>query len=121
MAIRLKRIYDIPERADGLRILVDRLWPRGLSREDAAVDEWLRDIAPSSNLRRWFGHKPERWQEFQKRYSKELRIPAKKKMIASLREISRIATVTLLYAAKDEDQNNAVALAAFLKRSRRAR
>jgi len=121
MPIRLKRIYENPERSDGLRILVDRLWPRGLTREEAAIDEWMKDIAPSNRLRSWFGHRPERWKEFRKRYTKELNLPDHKNSIDNLARISRIATVTLLYGAKDDDRNNAVALAEFLKRKDRTR
>ncbi|HEY6951758.1 MAG TPA: DUF488 family protein [Bacteroidota bacterium] len=119
MAIKLKRIYDEPSRTDGVRILVDRLWPRGLTKEDAAIDEWIRDIAPSGNLRKWFGHKVERWPEFQRRYKKELKQAQNKQILQKLARISGIATVTLLYAAKDSDRNNAVVLAAVLKSSRK--
>jgi uncharacterized protein YeaO (DUF488 family) len=119
MAIKLKRVYDKPERADGVRILVDRLWPRGLSKDEAGLDEWIRDIAPSNRLRAWFGHKPGRWREFQKRYRQELSTSEKKAMLARLRKIARISTVTLLYAAKDTERNNAVALAGFLKEATR--
>ncbi len=115
MSIKVKRVYDKAERADGVRILVDRLWPRGLKKEEAALDEWVRDIAPSDKLRTWFGHKPDRWDEFQRRYTKELSAPGNRVLVARLRKIVGIATVTLLYAAKDEEHNNAVALAAFLK------
>jgi uncharacterized protein YeaO (DUF488 family) len=120
MAIKLKRVYEKPEHADGVRILVDRLWPRGLSKDEAGLDEWIRDIAPSNSLRTWFGHKPERWKDFRKRYKQELSSPEKKAIMARLRRIARISTVTLLYAAKDTDRNNAVALAEFLKRNRSA-
>lgn len=115
MAVKLKRVYDNPEQADGVRILVDRLWPRGLTKDKAGLDEWIPDIAPSNSLRRWFGHKPERWKEFQKRYKKELSSPKRKVILAKLKRMARISTVTLLYAAKDTDQNNAVAMAEFLK------
>ncbi len=116
MAVKLKRVYEKAERADGVRILVDRLWPRGLTRDDAALDEWVRDIAPSDQLRKWFAHKPERWKEFQRRYKEELKAPDRKKLIAKLRKIAGIATVTLLYAARDDDHNNAAILASVLKR-----
>ena len=115
MVIKLKRVYDKPERTDGVRILVDRLWPRSLTKDKAGLDEWMRDIAPSNGLRIWFGHKPERWKEFQKRYKKELSSPEKKTILAKLRKIGRISTMTFLYAAKDTDRNNAVALAGLLK------
>jgi uncharacterized protein YeaO (DUF488 family) len=120
MGIKLKRVYEKPERADGVRILVDRLWPRGLSKNEAGLDEWIRDIAPSNGLRTWFGHKPERWKEFQKRYKQELSSAEKKAIMSRLGKIAQISTVTLLYAAKDTDRNNAVALAEFLNRHHRA-
>ena len=116
MTVKLKRIYENADRSDGVRILVDRLWPRGLPKEEAAIDEWMKDIAPSDHLRSWFDHRPQRWVEFQKRYTRELSAPDKKKVVENLRRISRIATVTLLYAAKDNDRNNAIILAAFLNR-----
>ena len=112
--IRAKRIYDAPEKGDGLRILVDRLWPRGLSKERAAVDLWLKDLAPSDALRKWFGHEPDRWPEFKARYHRELeryREPLKH-FVAHGREDA----ITLLFAAKDERRNNAVALVEYLQR-----
>ena len=115
MSIKIKRIYDEPERSDGTRILIDRLWPRGMSKEKAAIDEWMKEIAPSDKLRGWFGHKPERWAEFKKRYRKELGDPEKKNMLETLKRVSRISTVTLLYSARDDEHNNAVALQGFLK------
>lgn len=121
MGMKLKRMYDTAERSDGVRILVDRLWPRGISKDGAAIDEWMKDLAPSNRLRTWFGHKPERWPEFRKRYRKELGTPEKRKMLENIRRISTIATVTLLYSAKDTDQNNAVALAELLKRKQVSR
>jgi uncharacterized protein YeaO (DUF488 family) len=108
--IRVKRVYDPPERSDALRILVDRLWPRGLSRERAAVDLWLKDLAPSETLRKWFGHDAARWTEFRKAYRRELGNDALKELAAMGRE----KQVTLLYAAKDTDHNNAVALQEYL-------
>ena len=110
--IKIKRIYDEPEPGDGVRLLVDRLWPRGLSKEKAAVDHWLKEIAPSDELRRWFGHDPAKWQEFRERYRRELEAQG-----ALLKEISQQArkeTVTLLYAAHDEEHNNAVVLKELL-------
>ncbi len=119
MSVRIKRIYDKPERADGVRILVDRLWPRGLTKDEVALDEWIRDIAPSNKLRTWFGHKSERWLEFQRRYKGELKTAEHKDIISRLRKIAGIATVTLLYAAKDEERNNAVVLASLLKKKKK--
>ena len=108
---RIKRIYAPKAPDDGVRVLVDRLWPRGISKRRAALDLWLKDAAPSTVLREWFGHRPERWAEFQRRYREELRDSA---AVEQLREISRAQRVTLLYAARDEEHNEAAALADFL-------
>ena len=115
MALKCKRIYDLPEKTDGKRILVDRLWPRGLAKEKAQIDEWLREIAPSNELRSWFAHKPERWKEFQQRYRKELRVPEKQEQLRHLRALMRKGPVTILFAAKDGEHNNARVLATILK------
>lgn len=110
--IQVKRIYDEPEAAkrdDGYRILVDRLWPRGLSKERAKVDLWMKEIAPSDQLRRWFSHDPQKWDEFQKRYAREL--SGKKEALDRIREIEREkGRVTLLFSSKEERHNNAIAL-----------
>jgi uncharacterized protein YeaO (DUF488 family) len=106
--IRLRRAYDPPGPADGRRILVDRLWPRGLSRQAARVDLWLRDVAPSADLRRWFGHDPARWSEFRRRYRAEL--AANPTALAELLDVARRGDVTLVYGASDERHNQAVAL-----------
>jgi len=119
MAVKIKRVYDKPERADGVRILVDRLWPRGLTKDEAALDEWIRDIAPTNKLRTWFGHKPDRWPEFQRRYKKELQSDESREMLRRLAKIAGIATVTLLYAAKDNEHNNAVVLASLMKNKKK--
>ncbi len=111
--IQLKRVYEKPARGDGLRVLVERLWPRGLSKERAAVDLWLKDVAPSPELRKWFGHDPDRWVEFQKRYARELR--ENKEAVGLLKEKARKGTVTLVYAARDEEHNGALALKRFLE------
>jgi uncharacterized protein YeaO (DUF488 family) len=109
--VRIKRIYEPKEAEDGLRILVDRLWPRGLTKARAALDLWLKDAAPSTDLRIWFGHRPDRWEAFRERYLYELRTsPA----MAQLRALARENRVTLLYAASDQDHNEAVVLAACL-------
>jgi uncharacterized protein YeaO (DUF488 family) len=108
---RIKRIYEPRTPDDGVRVLVDRLWPRGISKARAGLDLWLKDAAPSAALRDWFGHRPERWAEFQRRYREELRDSA---ALEQLREISRTQRVTLLYAARDEEHNEAAALADFL-------
>jgi uncharacterized protein YeaO (DUF488 family) len=107
--IRIARVYEPPGKRDGWRVLVDRLWPRGLRKDAARVDEWMKEIAPSNALRKWFGHKPERWFEFQKRYRAEL--SAKKTAIESLHSWEQEhRTVTLLFGAKDEEHNQAVVL-----------
>jgi len=106
--IQLKRVYEKPSRKDGVRILVDRLWPRGLTKERAAVNLWLKDVAPSSELRKWFGHDPAKWKEFQMRYRKELR--QKKDALMLLKQKSEDRTVTLVYGARDEQHNEAVVL-----------
>jgi uncharacterized protein YeaO (DUF488 family) len=111
--IRLKRAYDPPAPEDGLRILVERLWPRGVSKEHAALDSWNKDVAPSGELRRWFHHDPDRWKEFQKRYRAELQ--AKKEAVEELRRKCRNETVTLIYASRDEQHNGALALKTFLE------
>ncbi|MEW6456267.1 MAG: DUF488 domain-containing protein [Acidobacteriota bacterium] len=112
--IRTKRIYDRPDKGDGFRILVDRLWPRGLSKDKAKVDLWLKDIAPSNELRRWFSHDINKWTEFQKRYEQELE--SKEELINKIRKIEKEnKTVTLLYSAKDTSYNNAVVLRDYLK------
>ncbi|HEY4355800.1 MAG TPA: DUF488 domain-containing protein [Acidobacteriaceae bacterium] len=112
MTIRIKRVYEPAADADGRRILVDRLWPRGLSKANAHVDVWLKDAGPSHALRKWFGHDPDRWAEFQRKYRAEL------KGSAALQELKKAAkgNVTLLYGAKDEEHNQAVVLLRILKR-----
>jgi uncharacterized protein YeaO (DUF488 family) len=110
--VRIKRIYQEAEPADGRRILVDRLWPRGVSKERARVDWWLKEIAPSNELRRWFAHDPSRWEEFQTRYRGELE--AVRPLLDELRALAAQETVTLLYAARDEVHNNAVLLKKLL-------
>ncbi|MGX8009298.1 DUF488 domain-containing protein [Mesorhizobium sp. ORM8.1] len=111
--IAVKRVYEAPDKADGQRVLVDRIWPRGVRKEDAALTLWLKEIAPSDELRKWFGHEPERWAEFQKRYRAEL--DGNGEAVAQLRGLLRDGKVTLLYGAHDEAHNNAVALAGFLR------
>lgn len=112
--IKVKRVYDPPAPEDGLRILVDRLWPRGLSKEAARIDCWLKDAAPSAELRRWFGHDPARWDEFRRRYAAELR--ANPEALESLRAMLRgRGAATLLFAARDAERNNAVALKEMLE------
>jgi uncharacterized protein YeaO (DUF488 family) len=113
MAVAIKRIYEPVAKGDGYRVLVDRIWPRGVSKGEATLDEWLKDVAPSTALRQWFGHDPARWAEFQRRYRKELDgNPEARQALASLRK--RKGRVTLLYAARDEEHNNAVVLQGLL-------
>ena len=113
--VRCKRVYEpaAPEE-DGLRILVDRLWPRGVSKEDAAVDDWIPELGPSHELRRWFGHEPERWKEFVRRYEEELDDRAG--ALEDLWERAGDGPLTLVYSARDEEHNQAVALAGYLRR-----
>lgn len=115
MDIHIKRIYDPPARSDGCRVLVDRIWPRGVSKADAKLDEWLKEIAPSSELRKWFGHDPERFAEFRRRYRAEL-----KRNTESVEQIQTLARkhkrLTLLYGARDNTHNQAVVLAEYLQK-----
>ena len=107
--IRVTRVYQTPGKNDGRRVLVDRLWPRGLKKEAARVDEWMKEIAPGDGLRKWFGHKPERWPEFQKRYRAEL--VKKNELVERLRQTEKKhGTVTLLFGARDQEHNQAVVL-----------
>lgn len=111
--LAVKRIYEPPAPDDGQRVLVDRIWPRGVSKQDAALALWLKDIAPSDDLRKWFGHEASRWAEFQKRYRAEL--DGNAEAVDKLRGVLRHGKVTLLYGAHDEKHNNAVALAGYLR------
>ena len=117
-SIRLKRVYESTSSEDGMRILVDRLWPRGLRKEDAAVDRWLKEIAPSTELRQWFGHDPVRWPEFRRRYTAELRQHTT--MLDKTRELAKQGTVTLVFGAHDEQHNNAVVLREVLLKGSKA-
>jgi len=110
--ILVKRVYDVPEASDGVRVLVDRLWPRGLSKASSQIDLWLKEIAPSDALRKWFNHEPEKWDRFKDDYFKEL--IEKKDAVLLLKRKAEHETVSLLYAAKDAERNNAVALREFL-------
>jgi uncharacterized protein YeaO (DUF488 family) len=118
MVVRLKRIYDTPSRSDGERVLIDRLWPRGFTHQDAHVEEWARELAPSTELRRWFGHDPSRFDEFRRRYRLEL--AAHEAKLAELRRRARRGPLTLVYSARDTEHNNAVVLAEVLRRDRQA-
>jgi uncharacterized protein YeaO (DUF488 family) len=112
--VKLKRAYESPAAEDGTRILVDRLWPRGLTKEKAALDQWMKDIAPSTELRKWFGHDPARWREFRRRYAGELR--HKPDLLDHLRSLARLGPITLVYSAHDEKHNDAVLLRELLLR-----
>jgi uncharacterized protein YeaO (DUF488 family) len=120
MAVAIKRVYEPAARNDGARILVDRLWPRGLTKEQAALEEWLRDLAPSDDLRRWFHARPEHWAEFRKKYLKELAQPEAE---TALRHLYKLAhkrkRLTLLFASKNEDRNNATVLKELLEGMRK--
>jgi len=111
--VRLKRAYDPPSTDDGVRVLVDRLWPRGLKKSESRIDHWLKELAPSTELRKWFGHRSERWQEFRRRYLAEL--AGKGQQLDELRKLAREQPLTLLYAAHDEAHNNAIVLQEELK------
>ena len=113
MRIGLKRAYESPGREDGLRILVDRLWPRGLGKDQAGIDLWLKEIAPSNELRKWYGHEPEKWEEFCRRYYVEL--DARPELVDQLRERIADHPCTLVFAARDARRNNAVALKEYLQ------
>ena len=113
MAVMLKRAYEAPAKADGQRILVDRLWPRGVAKINARIDLWLKDIAPTTELRQWFGHDPEKWSEFKKRYRSELKNnPA----LSELKALAHQGNITLVYAARDQLNNEAVVLKQILDR-----
>ncbi len=113
--LKVKRIYETASSDDGKRILVDRLWPRGIKKSEAKIDEWLKEIAPSDGLRKWFAHDPSKWQAFKKKYSRELE--EKSDLAQRLRKESARESVTLVYSAKDNEHNNAVALKEIIEHS----
>lgn len=115
MLIRLKRAYEPPSPADGLRVLVERLWPRGLSKEQAAVDLWLKDVAPSTELRRWFGHDAAKWEEFRRRYREELR--ERPEGLERLASLVAAGPVTFVYGSRDQEHNAATVLKELLERA----
>jgi uncharacterized protein YeaO (DUF488 family) len=117
MDVRLKRAYEPLSACDGHRVLIDRLWPRGISHEQAHLDEWARELAPSAELREWFAHKPDRFQEFRRRYVAELATQTER--LRELRKRARYGTLTLVYSARDTEHNDAVVLADVLRRGRR--
>ena len=112
LTIELKRVYEAPSHDDGLRVLVERLWPRGLSKAAAGIDHWAKDVAPTPALRTWFGHRPERWEEFRRRYLAELEVNSA--AVEALRSLCAGQRVTFVFAAKDVDRNGAVLLREFL-------
>ena len=114
--IKLKRAYEAASKDDGLRVLVERLWPRGVSKQKAKIDLWLKDLAPSTELRQWYGHDPARWPQFRKRYWAELK--GQGDLLALLRYVAQERTVTFVYAASDEERNSAVALKELLERGK---
>ena len=118
MPIDLKRAYDPPATGDGRRVLVDRVWPRGIAKDDLQIDAWLKDLAPSTELRKWFGHDPAKWDEFRKRYARELE--QRTETLEELLEKARAGRVTLIFSAKDAQHNNAVALREHLERRLRS-
>jgi len=113
--LRIKRIYDEPSPADGLRILVDRIWPRGMSKDRAHIDRWEKELGPSNELRKWFGHEPARFDEFARRYRIEL--SARSELVDEIRALAAEHTVTLVYSARDEDHNQAVVIASVIRGS----
>ncbi len=113
MNIQVKRVYDEPSPSDGERVLVDRVWPRGVRKADARLDQWLKDVAPSSDLRKWYGHDQSRWEEFKQRYFREL--DGKSELVDRLAQCAGERRVTLLFGAKDREHNNAVALRDYLQ------
>ena len=115
MPIRTRRVYESPTREDGYRILIDRIWPRGVSKEEAKLDEWARELAVSPELRRWFGHDPAKWNEFRDRYRAELLAPEHRAALEALALRAQSGPVTIVYGARDEQHNNAVALAEVLQ------
>lgn len=112
--IACRRIYDQPARSDGVRVLVDRVWPRGVRKEEARLDEWLREVAPSTELRRWYGHTPERFAEFRRRYLAELQDPRRQEPVQHLRSLARTQNLTLLTATRDVEHSQAAVLAEWL-------
>ena len=119
MKIAVKRVYEAPSRRDGARVLVDRLWPRGVSKQSAALDKWLRDLAPSDELRHWFHAYPSEWNKFRDRYLKELAGEAAANDLAELYRLSNKSKVTLLFASRNEDHNNAIVLKELIEGARK--
>ncbi len=116
LMLKTKRVYDVPDPSDGYRILVDRVWPRGMTKEKAKADEWMRAIAPSDALRKWFAHDPSKWGEFKKRYSKELEGPGVRELAGQIAARAESGAVTLLFGARDTEHNQAMALKEFIEK-----
>ena len=114
MNVKLKRVYDKPEAGDGVRILVERLWPRGLSKEEAKVDIWLKDVAPSPHLRKWFSHDPAKWEEFRRRYYREL--DQNRDAVKGLLEITKVRGATFVYGSREKKYNSALALKSYIEK-----
>ena len=114
MSVQVKRVYDAPDGEDGLRVLVDRIWPRGLTKEEVGLDDWIKEVAPSTALRKWYGHEPERFSEFRRRYLAELKDGEHAGAVAALRRLSRRRKVTLLTATRDVERSAAAVLAGVL-------
>jgi uncharacterized protein YeaO (DUF488 family) len=104
--LKIKRAYDKPDSADGKRILIDRLWPRGVTKVEAGIDEWLKELSPSTELRKWFSHDPQKWEEFRKKYIKELAVPEKEAILAGIARTAQHSDVTLIYSAKDTEHSD---------------
>jgi uncharacterized protein YeaO (DUF488 family) len=115
MSVHIRRIYEPPTLKDGYRVLIDRVWPRGVTKQEARLDEWARNLAVSTDLRRWFGHDPAKWDEFRRRYRAELLAPEHRAALDALARRARHETVTIVYGTRDEQHNNAVALADVLQ------
>ncbi len=114
--LKIKRAYEERDSSDGKRILIDRLWPRGLSKAEAGIDEWLKDLAPSTELRKWFGHDPEKWHEFRRRYSEELKDPGKKVLLEKVARMAGQGNVTLVYSAKDTEHSDVKVLQEIIQK-----
>ncbi len=111
--LKTKRVYEPPSPEDGKRILIDRLWPRGIKKESAAIDDWIKDLAPNSDLRKWFNHEPEKWSEFRKRFFREL--DTRDRQVEAIMKLARKGTVTLVYGSREERYNNAIALKEYIE------
>ena len=114
--IQIKRVYEAPEKSDGVRLLIDRLWPRGIKKSELSLDEWIKELAPSSEIRKKFGHDPDNWKEFKSEYLKELRSPEAKEKLEEITKLARKMNLTLLYSARNEEYNNARVLKEVLER-----